>query len=231
MPRSNRVQPAGVVFHVLNRGNERRELFEDAGDYDAFVRVLAQSLEHVPVSLLAYCVMPNHWHLVVRPEADGDLGRFMQRLTVTHVRRWREHRHSVGQGHLYQGTYKSFPVQEDEHFTVLCRYVERNAMRGNLVERAEDWRWSSLWQRSQRSLPGEAADWPKLTAWPVDRPRDWIKRVNRPETAAELEAIVQSIKRGRPLGSAGWTEATARRLALTSTMRTRGRPRKSKQEA
>ena len=87
MPRSNRQQPGGVVFHVLNRGNERRELFEDAPDYDAFVRVLAEALTHIPVALLAYCVMPNHWHLVVRPAADGDLGRFMQRLTVTHVRR------------------------------------------------------------------------------------------------------------------------------------------------
>jgi len=79
-------------------------LFEDAGDYNAFVRVMAEAMRHVPVSLLAYCLMPNHWHLVLRPEADGDLGRFMQRLTVTHVRRWRAQRHSVGLGHLYQGT-------------------------------------------------------------------------------------------------------------------------------
>jgi putative transposase len=133
MPRSNRIQPAGVVFHVLNRGNERRELFEDAGDYNAFIRVMAQTLQQIPVSLLAYCIMPNHWHLVLRPQADGDLGRFMQRLTLKHVRRWREHRHSVGQGHLYQGLYKSFPVQNDRYFLTVCRYVERNALRANLV--------------------------------------------------------------------------------------------------
>lgn len=229
MPRSNRVQPGGVVFHVLNRGNERRELFEDAGDYLAFVRVLAQTLRHVPVELLSYCVMPNHWHLVLRPRHDGDLGKFMQRLTVTHVRRWREHRQNVGLGHLYQGIYKSFPVQDDAHFLAVCRYVERNALRANLVESglAQDWRWSSLWQRSQANLPGDPTDWPTLSPWPVDAPRNWLQRVNQPDSAAELEALRTALRRGRPLGTEAWTQSTAERLGLTNTLRPRGRPRKT----
>ena len=220
------------MFHVLNRGNERRELFEDAADYDAFVRVMAQSLEQVRVSLLSYCLMPNHWHLVLRPEANGDLGRFMQRLTVTHVRRWREHRRSVGLGHLYQGPYKSFPVQEDAHFLVLCRYVERNALRAQLagVQRAEDWRWSSLWQRLQTKLPGSAEDWPQLSGWPVNAPKNWVHRVNQCQTQAELDSLRLSLQRGRPLGSPGWTQATADRLGLSSTMRRRGRPKKAESE-
>lgn len=229
MPRGARQQPGGVVFHVLNRGNERRELFEDAGDYRAFLRVMVEAMRHVPVALLSYCLMPNHWHLVLRPQADGDLGRFMQRLTVTHVRRWREHRHTVGLGHLYQGTYKSFPVQEDRHFLALCRYVERNALRAGLVRsgRAEDWQWSSLWQRLQSASLSNAADWPELTAWPVDAPRNWIEHVNQPQSSAELEALRACLGRGRPLGTEAWVLATAARLGLVSTLRPRGRPRKS----
>ena len=120
---------------MLNRGNERRTIFEDEGDYAAFLRLFGQTQEAAPMRLLAYCLLPDHWHLVLWPEKDGELGLFMQRLTTTHVRRWRLHRHSVGYGHLYQGTYKSFPVQEDEHFYAVCRYVERNALRANLAER------------------------------------------------------------------------------------------------
>ncbi len=111
MPRTGRVAPAGVVFHVLNRGVGRRELFGDACDYAAFERCLAYALAAVPgLDLLAYCLMPNHWHLVVRPAADDALGRSMHRLTMTHTRRWQEHRRAVGDGHLYQGWFKSFPV-------------------------------------------------------------------------------------------------------------------------
>jgi putative transposase len=96
---------------VLNRGNDRRTIFEADGDYLAFLRVLAETAERVPVRILAWCLMPNHWHLVLWPKKDGELGQFMQRLTTTHVRRWRLFRQSVGHGHLYQGTYKSFTVE------------------------------------------------------------------------------------------------------------------------
>lgn len=155
---------------MLNRGNGRATIFGDAGDYAAFERVLAETLGLIPaVRLLAYCLMPNHgstelaevWHLLLWPRRgpDGQLGAFMQRLTVTHVRRWHAHRHSAGGGHVYQGPYKSFPVQDDGHFLVVARYVERNPLRAGLVARAEDWRWSSLCREnvpSSFSRPGDA---------------------------------------------------------------------------
>jgi putative transposase len=112
----------------------------------AFIRTLAETLERNPIRLCAFCVMSTHWHLVLWPEEDGELARFMQRLTVTHVRRWVEHRHRVGYGSVYQGRYKSFPVQDDVHFSTLVRYVERNPLRARIVRRAENWRWSSLGQ-------------------------------------------------------------------------------------
>ena len=210
-----------MVFHVLNRGVGRMRLFGKQADYAAFERVLEEVFALLGMRICAYCVMPNHWHLVLWPRKDGDLGRFMQRLTITHARRWQEHRHVVGTGHVYQGRYKSFPVQNDGHFLTVCRYVERNALRGGLVEAAESWRWSSLWRREA----GDAETGSLLSAWPVPRPRGWIKRVNQVETAAKLEALRQSVARGRPFGGPEWTDRVVRKLGLENTLRSRGRPR------
>ena len=225
MPRAARVAPGGYVFHVLNRGNERRTIFESDGDYLAFLRVMAETAERVPLRILAWCLMPNHWHLLLWPKQDGELGQFMQRLTTTHVRRWRLHRHSVGHGHLYQGTYKSFPVQEDEHFYTVCRYIERNALRAGLVRRAEDWPWNSL---GGPRHPAAAAELPPVSPWPVPRPRSWRAIVNDPQTEAELEALRVAIQRGRPFGSPRWQKTTAQKLGLEFTFRSRGRPRKAR---
>ena len=137
-----------MIYHVLNRGNGRMRLFHKEGDYDAFERVLAEGLERYSVDLLTYCLMPNHWHLVVRPRTDEALGRLMGWVGVTHVRRHHEHYHRRGAGHLYQGRYKSFPVAEDDYFLMLCRYVEANPMRAKLVERAEEWQWCGFWRRA-----------------------------------------------------------------------------------
>src|SRR5665213_1677025 len=142
MPRLARISPGGMIFHCLNRGNDRRAIFDDPGDYAAFERVLEKTLELVPVRLLAYCLMPNHWHLVLWPRKDGDLSKFMLRLTTAHVRRQYAHYHDTDGGHLYQGRFKNFPVEEDRHLLTLCRYVEANALRANLVTRAHDWPWS-----------------------------------------------------------------------------------------
>ena len=142
--------------------------------------------------------MPNHFHLLLWPREDGDLSRFMRWLTMTHTQRWHAHHRTTGTGHLYQGRFKSFPVQSDEHYLTVCRYVERNALRANLVERAEDWKWGSLWARRARN----EADRPVLTPWPIERPRDGTARVNRPLGPQEEEAVLRSIPRGQPLGSA-----------------------------
>jgi putative transposase len=210
------------VFHVLNRGVGRMRLFRKDGDYEAFERVLAETLEIRPMRVCAYCIMPNHWHLVLWPKEDGDLAAFMQRLSITHVRRWQEHRHVVGEGHVYQGRYKSFPIERDEHFLTVCRYVERNPVRANLVRRGEDWRWSSLWRREA----GDARARALLADWPVERPRGWARRVNQAETTGELDVLRQCVARGRPFGRSEWIDQTVRRLGLENTLRSRGRPRK-----
>jgi putative transposase len=171
--------------------------------------------------------MPNHWHLLLWPREDGLLSRFMNWLTLTHTQRWHAHRQNAGSGHLYQGRFKSFVVAEDDHFLTVCRYVERNALRAGLVSRAEQWRWGSLWRRQS----GSAEQVRLLGSWPVPSPAAWVKEVNRPQTEAELEAVRQSVRRGRPFGSEAWVAKTASRLGLETTLRPRGRPRKAVAEA
>ena len=173
-----------MVFHVLNRAVGRREIFSKEGDFLAFERAIEESMRTRRMRLCAYCLMPNHWHLVLWPERDGDLPAFMQQLTNTHVKRWKEHYHEIGHGHLYQGRYKCFPVETDDYFYQAVRYVERNALRANLVERAESWPWSSL-RRPEREDPAL----PILSAWPLPRPASWTRAVDEPQTEAELRAL------------------------------------------
>ena len=199
-------------------------IFEKPEDYAAFVRVLEEAVERTKMRLLAYCVMPNHWHLVVWPQADGELSRFTGWLTLTHTQRWHAHRHSTGSGHVYQGRFKSFPVQDDEHFLTVCRYVERNALRANFVRRAEDWPWGSL----QRWAAGKASEKSLLAAWPIRRMAGWVAEVNAVQTEAELSALRRSVNRGCPYGETSWSDGVVQRLGLESTLRPQGRPKKQK---
>ena len=144
MPRINRVDVGGEIYHVLNRANARVQIFDNNQDYQQFEEILEQAVEKFGVRLLAYCIMPNHWHLVLYPKNDGDMQQFMSWLTNTHTRRWHVVKETVGQGHLYQGRYKSFIIEKDQHLLTVLRYVERNAKRAKLVKRAEQWQWSSV---------------------------------------------------------------------------------------
>jgi len=224
MGRPKRAADGGLVYHVLNRANARMTIFEKDGDYEAFERVLAAAVERTQTRLLAYCVLGNHWHLVVWPEQDGEVSRFAGWLTLTHTQRWHAHRHSAGSGHVYQGRFKSFPVQDDEHFYTVCRYVERNALRANLVERAEDWRWCSL----HRWKYGTGKEKSLLSAWPMSRRPGWVDHVNARQSEAELTALRRSVKRGCPFGHEAWCDRMVRRLGLESTLRRQGRPKKQK---
>ena len=209
---------------MLNRANARMTIFEDDGDYEAFEKVLGEAVERTQTRLLAYCLMPNHWHLVVWPREDGELSRFVGWLTLTHTQRWHAHRHSRGTGHVYQGRFKSFPIQEDDHLYTVARYVERNARRAKLAGRAEHWRWGSLY----RWLRGNADDRKLLATWPVPRRPGWAAFVNSAQTEAEVKAVRRSVQRGNPFGDEPWSDRAVRRLGLESTLRPHGRPKKSK---
>jgi putative transposase len=220
MGRSRRATEGGYAYHVLNRANAQLTIFEGDGDYEAFERALGEAVERTGTRLLAYCVMPNHWHLVVWPRENGELSRFAGWLTLTHTQRWHAYRKSIGSGHVYQGRFKSFPIQEDEHFYTVARYVERNALRANLTRRAEHWRWGSL----HRWLRGSAEDKELLAPWPLSRRPNWVDHVNAPQTESELAALRRSVRRGCPFGDGDWSDQAAVELGIESTLRPRGRP-------
>lgn len=221
MPRPKRADEANGIYHALNRGNAKAVIFNKPADFDAFEQILAQGLERYPCRILCYQLMSNHWHLVLQPTQDGGMSDFLRWVTLTHTQRYHAHYGTSGHGHVYQGRFKSFPIQDDDHFFVVARYVERNAVRAKLVERAQDWRWGSLYRWLAKPAPE-----PKLlSSWPIARLPNWVQRVNEPLTEKEMKAVRWSVKRGSPFGNETWVESIVRRLGLESTLRPRGRPR------
>ncbi len=218
MARTKRICSAGEVFHVLNRAVARLTIFEEPEDYAAFMRVVEETWEIVPLPIYAMVAMPNHWHFVVRPETSDQVSEFFRRLTVMHTMRWHAHYKTGGTGHLYQGRFKSFRIQTDGHLLTVMRYVERNPVRADFVELAEDWQWSSAFDRFQR------ADERRWLAIPADPrlPRNWRSWVNRVETEAQLDSLRRSVKRALPFGDDNWTRSSGVRSGLEITTRPRG---------
>jgi len=221
MPRRVRVAEGGFVFHVINRAAKKARLFESYADYNSLEEILAQAKARTSIRLLAYCIMPTHWHLVIQPANGKELSQFMQWFTGTHAQRWQAFRQSAGAGAVYQGRYKAIPIQVDQHFLNVCRYVERNPLRAGLVTSAEQWPWSSFARRIHN-----AAD-SILDEWPVGRPGNWTSIVNVGESEDELRMIRTAVRRGMPLGEPEWTRSAAEALGLEATLRGRGRPKKA----
>jgi putative transposase len=220
MPRPPRLLYANQYYHVLNRANHGANVFHGAADYRGFLALIEESQARLTLQILAACLMPNHFHLVVRQSNGADIPRWVQWLCTTHARH--HHLKYRSFGRLWQGRYRAFIVQGDHHLLTLLRYVERNALRKNLVSRAEDWLWGSLNWRSSGLSPVA------LTAPPVPLPRGWVDWVNLPQTAAELDAIRASVNRQRPYGDPDWITANARDARLEQSLVDVGRPRRSR---
>jgi len=221
MPRINRIDIANIPYHIINRANARMQIFDEDKDYKLFEEVLEQAKEKFDMRILSYCVMPNHWHLALYPKKDGDLQLFMRWISMTHTQRWHSQHKTIGSGHLYQGRYKSFLIQEDEHLLQLFKYIERNPLRAKLIQRAEDWKWSSLWRREQ----GNEKQKKLLDEWPINIPKDYINLVNISQTDEELRLLRYSVNKGKPYGSETWVNKIINRFNLVSTLRGSGRPR------
>jgi len=152
MPRRARRLDSEHYFHVINRSNRRVPLFLRPKDYRDFLEILRAGLAKHPVPIVAYCVMDNHWHLVVGPTGTERLSRLMHWVTTTHAVRLQLLRKRVGEGPVYQGRFKSHVIETAGRLLRVCRYVERNALAARLVRRAQDWPWGSLADRRRESL-------------------------------------------------------------------------------
>lgn len=205
MPRPLRITPPGIPFHVINRGNEKRELFRNLRDYDFFVRLLEESSVRFAVTFLAYCLMPNHWHLVVVGHTDRAISEALHWVTGTHACHLRRRERTVGYGHVYQRRFRGFPIGSTYHLLNVVRYVEANPWRAALVDRAEDWRWSSLWDRPRLSTN-------VLTELPCALPEDWVELVNTVPSPRLTRRILESIREDRPYGPARWVTRISKQL-------------------
>jgi putative transposase len=224
MPRRARTLVGGYAYHILNRANGRLRLFKTEADFAAFDRIIAEAHDRIALRILAYVVLGNHWHFVVWPrQGNGnDVTEFFRWLTVTHAQRWHAHHRTSGMGHVYQGRFKSFPIAADDHLRTVIRYVERNPVRAGIVRRAETWRWGSLYRRTS----GSDDERRLLTAPPISLGSNWLKQVNAPQTEAEVAAIRDAARRGKPFGNQRWAAKVAGQLGLEHSLRPRGRPKK-----
>lgn len=218
MPRRLRHSLDGAAFHVINRAVRCAKIFETTGDYHAFLRVVGEGLAKHQVKVIAYCIMPTHWHFVVLCDRIEHISKWMHWLAGTHAARWHAAHGTRGTGHLYQDRFEAIPIQTETSLLRVCRYVERNALRKGLVTAAEDWEWGSLYAGSRN------CDTIRLHQWPILRPTNWVQIVNSPENEAELEALRQNLRRNQPIGDPEWQRAVAPFVGLS--MRPIGRPRK-----
>ncbi len=221
MPRPPRIDVGGYIYHIINRATARAQIFFNEEDYLLFESVLEQAQAKFGMRILSYCIMPNHWHLILFPVKDGEISKFMKWLAGTHTQRWHAMHKTAGAGHIYQGRYKSFLVDKDTYLLQLLRYIERNPLRGHLVRKAEKWRWSSLWVR----IYGSTEQQKILSPLPIDLPKNYIFWINKKEPDEIIGVIKRSIKRNSPLGGKQWTRKIVKIFKLQSTFRREGRPK------
>ena len=215
MPRIARGETVGGIYHIINRGNMKMQVFNDAEDYEYFLELLEIGTKREKVEIHAYCLMPNHFHLLLVPQEEKRLSRVMQWVMTSHVRYY--HKKNKTSGHIWQGRYKSFMVEKESYYLTLIRYIEANALRAKLSQKAEDWKYCSLYERVEKSR--------ELLSDPyVELYDEWVKYVNQPLREGELENIRNSVNRQAPLGLEQWQVEVATKYGMLSTLRRRGRP-------
>jgi putative transposase len=205
----------------MNRAIRKTILYEDDGDYDAFIGVVRESLGKYRVRIISFQVMPNHWHFVVLCDWIEEISDWMHWLAGTHANRWNGAHRTRGSGAVYQGRFKAIPIQHGASLIRVCRYVERNALRKGLVDAAENWEWSSLYSIRNN------CDLIPLAEWPIPRPLNWLEIVNSEELPDELDQFRICIRRNQPIGDRDWQHSVAPFAGLT--MRPRGREKRPKQ--
>ncbi len=218
MPRHVRISPDGFVQHVINRGDHRETIFHKPGDFAAFIGLVGESARRIAMRIVAYCVMRNHFHLLIWPHQGSDLSAYMQVLMNLHIQRYRRH-YPVSPGHIYQGRYRNVIVQDGAHLLKVARYVEANPVAAGLVRRAEDYEWSSAHRRRNESWR------PTLDETLISRSDEWRRFVNQPLSVESVAHIDRCVKKGCPIGDPEWTDRVIAQHGLEHTTRGKGRPR------
>ncbi len=197
MARQPRIDIKNQIYHVILRANAKIKIFNSEEDYLLFEYTFIQAIDRFDMRIYVFEIMPTHIHLAPSPLRDGDLSKFMHWLTMTFTQRYHKKYGTTGTGHLFQGRYKSFIVKDEKYLLQLFVYIERNAFKANLVQSAEDWRWSSLWIR----LKGNKFKKKMLAPWPIDIPDNYLNILNSPLIINPDELWIKKAKIGRPFKS------------------------------
>ncbi len=221
MPRRLRIDVGNEIYHCLNRAVGRQTIFKNDKDYQLFENILQEVVDITEMRILAYSIMPNHFHLILHPRNDGDLSEFMKRLTVTHTQRYRVATKTVGQGAVYQGRYKSFITQDDKHLFTVLRYVERNPLTAQLVNNPLEWRFGSVYRRYKGTLKEKLL----LSSWVCKEPENYLELLTQALTPKEIERIELSERKGLPFGDEEHVLTLVEKYSLQSTLREKGRPK------
>ena len=219
MPRHPRISPDGYVQHVTNRGDHRETIFHKPADFAAFIALIDEAARRVAMRIVAYCIMRNHFHLLLWPHQGNDLSAYMQVLMNLHIQRYLRHYRPASPGHIYQGRYHNVIVQGGADVLKVARYVEANPVAAGLVQRAGDYEWSSA------SVLADNPGRPTLDTTLITRSADWRRFVNEPLSPENVAHIEQCLRKGRPIGDPAWTDRMIVELGLKHTTRSQGRPR------
>ena len=191
MARKRRCILPGAYYHVCNRATEKRVLFSTPSDFDLWVKTLREALEIFPLKIHAFCVMPNHWHMLASSPSGPTFTKAMQWLGATHAIRWRKRADSVGKGAVYQSRYRCHRVKPNQVFWIVARYIERNPVRAGLTESPYSWEWSSAGQKNGLSIP--------INEWPLAKPEKWEEFLRRGGNPVEEAKVREALTRGFPL--------------------------------
>jgi len=220
MPRVARALADEQTYHIINRGNRRTNVFHDKYDFLKMLELLQMASDKYEVDIYSYCLMNNHYHLVVYTKYGESLSACMQWLGTSYVRYYNK-KYKVS-GHLWQGRYKSFIVQKDEYLLTLMKYVERNPLRAKIEKDAFLYTYSSTKARVEKSENSF------ISNPPIDLPIDWLGFINEKQSKLDIDMIHNSIERQAPLGNEVWQKEVSMLYGMESSLNPRGRPRKIK---
>lgn len=222
MPRLSRAVFTGVPHHITQRGNRREDVFFSDEDREVYLEWLQTYCEKHDVDVLAYCLMTNHIHLVLVPNSEDGLQRVLKPLHMRYAQRI--NRAKGWKGHLWQGRFFSSPL-DDNYLMAAVRYVEQNPIRVGLVDKAEDYRWSSAAAHCglrEDKILCHKPKWKSAFAF-IEDWSDWLKIKESPD---KLDVLRKHVEKGLPCGTDNFVQTLGKKIGRVLENRPQGRPKK-----
>ena len=230
MPRQARIILRNTPHHIVQRGHNRQAVFIEDADYRYYIATLREWKEELNIKVYGYCLMTNHVHLIIDPCDDEDnLGKFMKRLAGRQTRYVNALERRTGS--LWEGRYKSSPIETDTYLLACSRYVELNPVNAGMVKQASDYEWSSYRQKAGVEKEMWVDNDPIYIGLSKDkneRMQRYKKYINQPVPEEEKQLIGGALQRGQLTGTHRFVEEVERRLGIRVEQRKQGRPKKQK---